>query len=208
MQPEYQIKTEAELEARLGTPMEFVRAKIQTRIDDAMRQFVERSPLVLVSTMDSDGLLDVSPKGDPAGFIQITSEGDLLIPERPGNRLAMGFRNILANGRIGLLFVVPNQRETLRVKGIATLHTDPDLLEGMTVNGKPALMYTRVKVSACFVHCGKAMIRSKLWQPDSWGDNKVSLGARAFAALGGELTSERVQETERRLDQSYKDALY
>ena len=106
--------------------------------------------------------------------------GDLLIPERPGNRLTFGFRNILRNGAIGLLFVVPNQRETLRVKGIASLHADPEVLAGMAVNGKPALLYTHVEVRECFFHCGKALIRSGLWWPESWDGDRGSIAAPGF----------------------------
>jgi uncharacterized protein len=202
------ITTEAELEALLGEPMEFVRMKVCDRVDDAMRTFIEHSPVVFVSTIDEHGHVDVSPKGDPAGFVQVDDRGDLLIPERLGNRLTFGFRNILRNQEIGLLFVVPTERETLRVKGRATLHHDPGVLETMAVGGKPALMYTRVRVQECFFHCGKALIRSTLWQPDTRGEPTRSLGARGFAALAGEPDQETVAAVSRQLEQSYCDELY
>jgi uncharacterized protein len=202
------ITTETEIETLLGEPMEFVRMKVRDRLDDAMTTFIGHSPLAFISTIDEHGHVDVSPKGDPPGFVQVDERGDLLIPERLGNRLTFGFRNILRNGEIGLLFVVPTERETLRVKGRATLHHDPDLLETMAVGGKPALLYTRVRVQECFFHCGKALIRSKLWQPDTWGEPKRSLGARGFAALAGEPDEATVAATSRRLEQSYCDDLY
>jgi uncharacterized protein len=202
------ITTEAEMEALLGAPMEFVRMKVRDRLDDAMTTFIDHSPLAFISTIDEHGRVDVSPKGDPPGFVQVDDRGDLLIPERLGNRLTFGFRNILRNQEIGLLFVVPTERETLRVKGRAALHHDPDVLEGMAVGGKPALLYTRVRVQECFFHCGKALIRSKLWQPDTWGEPTRSLGARGFAALAGEPDETTVAAISQRLEQSYCDELY
>ncbi len=209
MQDEYRIHDEAGIEAVLGEPMEFVRAKVVTQLDPAMLEFIARAPLVFVSTIDANGHVDVSPKGDPGGFVQAPDSHTLLLPERPGNRLTFGFRNILRNGEIGLIFVVPRQRETLRIKGRATLHRDPEMLESMTVGGKPALMYTRVEIAECFFHCGKALIRSKLWQPDAWDDYAGSLGARSFASsLSGSADDEAVQATQERLDSAYRDELY
>ena len=208
MNNNYHIESEADLEAILGEPMDFVRVKIARQLDDIMKEFVARSPLVFLSTIDSEGRVDISPKGDPCGFVHVDDAGDLLIPERPGNKLAFGFRNILRNGEIGLIFVVPNQRETLRVKGRATLHADPNVLDQMKVNGIPALMYTRVEVTECFVHCGKALIRSRLWSPEQWDGATESLGARQFASLSGNNSEEAVRATEARLDESYKKELY
>ena len=206
MDSPYRINKEEDLQAVIGEPMEFVRVKIQQQLDDIMKEFVSRAPLLFVSTIDENGHVDISPKGDPAGFV-VADDNDLLIPERPGNKLTFGFRNILRNGEIGLIFLIPRQRETLRVKGIATLHHDPEILERMQVNGKPALMYTRVAVKECFFHCGKALIRSRLWQPDHWDNVEESIGARGFAALsgGGE---EAVRATEERLEESYTRELY
>ncbi|NND67372.1 MAG: pyridoxamine 5'-phosphate oxidase family protein [Halioglobus sp.] len=207
MPTDHGINSVADLESVLGEPFEEIKLKIRSDLDDIMQEFIADSPLVFVSTLDESGLPDISPKGDPAGFVQVDGNGDLLIPERPGNRLAMGFRNILENGRIGLIFVIPNQRETLRVKGRATLHADPNVLEEMTVNRKPALMYTRVTVEEAFFHCGKAMIRSKLWQPDKWGAGGAPPIARQFnAAIGGDEESEKNIQAER--EKNYEEELY
>ncbi len=204
---DYRIIDEQGLKAVIGAPMEFVRAKLCMELNDAMKDFISRSPLIFVSTIDADGHLDISPKGDPAGFVMLDGSSTLLIPERPGNRLTFGFRNILRNGEIGLIFIVPNQRETLRVKGIASLHADPDALEGMAVGGKPALLYTRVEISECFFHCGKALIRSKLWQPEGWDADKRSVAARQFTAQP-QQSEEVVRQTEVMLERSYRDELY
>lgn len=201
------IEDEAQLRAVIGEPMEFVRAKVGSSLNQAMREFVRKSPLLFVSTIDEAGNPDVSPKGDPTGFVEVTGEGDLLIPERPGNRLTFGFNNILRNGRIGLIFVVPNQLETLRVKGTATLHHDAETLARMKVSGKPALLYTRVRVEECFFHCGKALVRSHLWQPDKWQEETRSIAAKQMMP-GATVDEERRKQTEGALARSYRDDLY
>jgi PPOX class probable FMN-dependent enzyme len=204
---EHAIISEAQLRAVIGEPMEFVRAKIATGLNTAMAAFVREAPLIFVSTVDEKGNLDVSPKGDPKGFVEIDDNGDLLIPERPGNKLTFGFLNILRNGRIGLIFVIPNQLETFRVKGRATLHNDPQVLERMQVAGKPALLYTRVHIEECFFHCGKALIRSHAWQPEHWREDKRSIAARQMAP-GKVPDEEGVRKTEAALERSYRDNLY
>ena len=208
MNNNFRVNTETELEAIIGAPMEFVRAKIANQLDAVMKEFIRQSPLIFVSTIDANGHVDVSPKGDPSGFVYINDAGNLLIPERPGNRLTFGFRNILRNGEIGLIFLVPHQRETLRIKGVATLHNDPDVLAQLQANGKPALMYTHVDVKECFFHCGKALIRSKLWQPQSWNTGKESLGARQFAESLGDGSEEALRKTEALMEKSYVEELY
>lgn len=209
MESRFVIKTESELEAVLGVPKEIVKAKVVAQLDDVMKEFIGRSPLVFISTIDAQGHVDVSPKGDPCGFVEIDPSGNLLIPDRPGNKLTFGFRNIIRNSEIGLIFVVPNQRETLRVKGVATLHNDPEVLEKLQANNKPALLCTYVEVKECFMHCGKALIRSNLWQPQAWDASEDSLGARQFAPLfGGGADEESVQKTQDLLEKAYTDELY
>jgi PPOX class probable FMN-dependent enzyme len=203
----HRITDEAALEAVLGVPPDFVKAKVLTRLNGAMKDFIRRAPIAFVSTIDEHGHPDVSPKGDPGGFIDLIDESNLLIPERPGNRLTFGFRNILRNGEIGLIFLVPNQRETLRVKGVATLHDDPEVLRRMQVAGKPALLYTHVEVQECFFHCGKALIRSRLWQPESWNAETRSIAARQLMSHD-EVDEATVRQTEASLDRAYADDLY
>jgi PPOX class probable FMN-dependent enzyme len=202
-----QINSEEMLEDVLGAPMEFVRGKVVSELNEAMKDFIAMAPLVFVATVDEDGLPDVSPKGDPAGFVEVVDDTTLLIPERPGNRLTFGFRNILRNGCIGLIFMAPHQRETLRVKGHATLHHDPDVQARMQVNGKPALLHTRVDVSECFFHCGKALIRSHMWQPEEWPEKARPVAARGFGTMM-QTDEASVAQTEKLLDQAYRDELY
>lgn len=151
-------------------------------IDEFAERFIEQSPFIVMSTSDEKGRLDASPKGDDPGFVVVSDSKTLLIPDRPGNKLAYGHQNILANPHIGLLFMIPRTRETLRVNGRAELSCDEALLEQLAARGKPAILAIKVAVEECFFHCGKSMIRSKLWSPEDWGDqHKVSFG-EMFAA--------------------------
>jgi PPOX class probable FMN-dependent enzyme len=207
MREKYMIQTEQELEDLFGQPSDLVKQKICTALDGPMREFIDRSPLLFISTEDAKGQADVSPKGDAAGFVTVDSLGRLQIPERPGNKLTFGFRNILRNPNIGLIFVVPNMRETLRLKGRATLTKDPDLLAQHSVNKKPALLCTTVEIDECFFHCGKAMIRSRVWQPDAWKRYESSLLVRQVAGLmkGDKAVEQAIEE---HLEASYRDNLY
>ena len=202
-----QIISVEELESVLGQPLDFIKEKVASELSEAMLEFIQDSPLIILSTIDSNGNIDSSPKGDAAGFVTVANKNRLLIPDRPGNKLAYGFRNILENPKIGLLFVMPNMRETLRVKGTATISNDPLLLEQLSAMGKPALLCTTVDIEECFFHCGKAMIRSKLWQADSWGDGKKSLMAKQFVQKmnGDENQEATFQEA---VEENYRDELY
>lgn len=208
MDDPFLIEDVAQLEAVVGAPHPFVRKKILPRLDELMIEFIGKSPLVFVATSDGAGSVDISPKGDPAGFVQVDAAGNLLVPERPGNQLTIGFRNILSNTGIGLIFVVPNQRETVRVKGRATLRRDPTQLKQMEVGGKPALLYTYIEVQECFVHCGKAMIRSQLWKPESWDTAARSIGGRQLASIVGARTDAELEASATRLEGLYRDQLY
>ena len=159
------IRDETQLRAVLGMPTDLVRAKVRDRLDHLTRQFVERSPFVLLATSAEDGSCDVSPRGDPPGFVRILDERTLLLPERPGNRLADSLRNVLSNDRVGLLFVIPGVGDTLRVNGRATLVTDEELLAESAVEGKAPRLGFLIEIDQVFTHCSKAFLRSALWDP-------------------------------------------
>ena len=160
------ITTEAELREVIGSSTPVVQSKISNRLNDLTRQFVERSPFMLLATSSTDGTCDVSPRGDPAGFVHILDEETLLIPERPGNKLADSLRNVLANPQVGLLFLIPGVGDTLRVNGRAALTTDPALLGPLAVEGKTPKLGLIVEIDEVFTHCSKAFIRSDLWNPE------------------------------------------
>jgi len=159
------ITTEAELRELIGSPQGLVVSKISPKLNDLTRQFVERSPFMCLATSAPDGSCDVSPRGDPAGFVRILDERTLLVPDRPGNRLADSLRNILANPHVGLLFFVPGVGDTFRVNGRATLVTDEELLAGSEIEGKPPKLGILVEIDECYTQCSKALIRSDLWNP-------------------------------------------
>ena len=138
-------------------------------IDDHCRAWIERSPFLILSTYSQSGQIDVAPKGDPQGAWQVLDENTIAIPDRPGNNRADTFQNILDNPRAGLLFMVPNRREVVRVSGGASLTRDPSLLETMTVSGKTPTLAIIVHVEEAMFHCGKAVVRSNLWSPEQWG---------------------------------------
>ena len=164
------IHDEAGLRSLLGEPSDLVRAKVRDRLDHLTRQFVERSPFVLLATSAPDGTCDVSPRGDPPGFVRILDERTLLLPERPGNRLADSFRNVLANPHAALLFVIPGIGDTLRVNGRATLVADEELLAPSTVEGKVPRVGFVIEVEEVFTHCSKAFLRAALWDPTRYVD--------------------------------------
>jgi hypothetical protein len=207
MSDPWRIETEAEVEEILGKPSDLVRTKIFDHVDEYAAAFLARSPLMMLATSDAEGRLDVSPKGDAPGFVLLEDERTLVVPERIGNRLAFGFRNILANPRVAMTFVVPGTTETLRVAGTATITRDPALLERLAAKGKPALLATRVSVEECFFHCGKAFIRSTLWKQETWPkDYRVNLGRQLAAKMGGgEDVADRIEEG---LVESYEKRLY
>ena len=198
------IETQEQLRSIFGEPKESVRQKVVDSLDDAMREFVQRSPLIFLSTSDEQGLPDVSPKGDAPGFVHIDDNGNLLIPDRPGNKLLMGFENILRSPKVGLIFVIPNTRETLRVKGVATLSNAPELLNRLSAKGKPAVLCTIVQVQECFFHCGKAMIRSGLWKPETWPEDEESLMVKSIA----KEFSLPEADVDLGLEDSYQNKLY
>jgi PPOX class probable FMN-dependent enzyme len=174
------IDDEAALRALLGEPSPVVAAKVADRLNATSRVFVERAPFVVLATSDAAGTCDVSPRGDPPGFVRILDERTLLIPDRPGNRLADSLRNILANPHVALLFVIPGIGDTFRVNGRATLTTDAALLAPCAVEGKPPALGILVDIDTAFTQCPKAFLRSQLWDPQRFV-------ARAELPTSGEL---------------------
>lgn len=169
----------------IGPENPAIRTKFYPALEETSSRFIRHSPLLLLSTVDGAGHPDVSPKGDGPGFVAIEDDRTLLIPERKGNKLIQGLQNILATGRVALVFLVPGTEETLRVHGRAELTRDPALLARLEERGQPALLAIRVHVEQVFFHCAKAFKRSKLWQPDTWPANlRVSFGGMFAKKLG------------------------
>jgi uncharacterized protein len=160
------IRDEPQLRAVIGSPVEVTVAKVAERLNDLTKQFIERSPFVCVGTATPGGGLDVSPRGDPAGFVRILDERTLLLPERPGNRLADTLTSLLSDPRIALLFLIPGVGDTFRVNGRAVIVDDPELLEASAVEGSVPRLGILVSIEEAYTQCSKALIRSDLWNPE------------------------------------------
>jgi PPOX class probable FMN-dependent enzyme len=160
------IRDEAALRDVIGQPTDIVKAKLSDRINELIRGFIERSPFVCVATARPDGGLDVSPRGDPPGFVRVLDEHTLLMPERPGNRLADTLTNLLHDPRIALLFLIPGVGDTFRVNGRAEIIDDPDLLADSAVHGRLPRLGLLITVQEAYTQCSKALIRSDLWNPE------------------------------------------
>lgn len=160
------IRDEAELRSVIGPPKPASLLKLADRLTPLSRQFVERSPFVCIATARPDGGLDVSPRGDPAGFVRVLDERTLLLPERPGNRIADTLTNLLADPRIALLFLIPGIGDTFRVGGEAQIVDDPELLAASAIAGKVPRVGILVSIHEAYTQCPKALIRSELWKAE------------------------------------------
>jgi hypothetical protein len=160
------IRDEQELREIIGNPTETVLSKLANHLNELTRRFIERSPYVCVATVAPDGGLDVSPRGDPAGFVRILDERTLLIPDRPGNRIADALTNLLADPRIALLFLIPGVGDTFRVNGHAVITDDTELLAPSAVEGRPPKLGLLIAIEQAYTQCSKASIRSDVWNPE------------------------------------------
>ena len=190
------ITTVEELRQILPQPRETTKLKILPELDEQATEFIETSPFVFLATVNKEGTVEVSPKGDEPGFTRIENARTLLIPERAGNNLAYGLQNILATGSIGLIFVRPRTGETLRVSGRAEVFDDAELLQQLGSEKRPALLAIRVHIDKCFFHCARSFLRAKLWEPESWGEAKrVSFGKVIAPKLGADgITAKQIDD--------------
>ena len=202
-----EITTVAELEAVVGTPLKPVAEKVRPSLDAIDRLWLEHSPLCLIGTSDAEGNLDVSPKGDPAGRLaHVIDAHTLAIAERPGNRRVDGYRNILTNPHVGLIFLVPGRGDTLRVNGRARLLRDAPYFDELVVEGHRPLLALEVAIDEVFYHCAKAFMRSKLWQPETWDHEAIPSTARISKALVNKDVP--LEELEKYYGPAYQEKLY
>ena len=189
-----------------GPPGERSLKKQLTRLDMHCRAFIARSPFLVIASSDPSGRCDASPKGDGPGFVRVVDDKTLLIPDRLGNNRVDTIGNLLARPGVGLIFFVPGLNETLRVNGRAQVTTDPALLDPLAVNGKVPRSGILVTAEEVYFHCGKALIRSDLWNPQK------QLTRAEFPSLGRILADQiggiSVEESERLTAESYKTRLY
>jgi uncharacterized protein len=198
----------AELRTHLGEPGMLAANKTIDFLDGNCRNFLSKSPFVVLSTSDSNGVCDSSPRGDAPGFVHILNDTCLVIPERPGNRRLDSIKNLLDNPHVGLLFMIPGLEETLRINGRASIIRDEDILEQMKVHDKRPLMGIAVEVFECFIHCGKAFKRSGLWNQATWAEKGDLPSAAKMVAEHAELPNYSEKEVAAALADSYKNRLY
>jgi len=173
----------------LGEPPPTVRDKEMPLLDAHCRRFIELSPIVFVGSAGADGKGDVTPRGDPPGFVTVLDDRTLLIPERLGNKRGDTLNNVLTHPNVGLIFLIPGVDETLRVNGRASVVDDPALLAPMTLNGKVPKLALRIDISDVFIHCGRALKRARLWDPTSVIDRK------SFASMAQMAHDQRRRDT-------------
>jgi uncharacterized protein len=187
-------------------PSERARLKVQGELDEHMRRFIALSPFVCVGSSSADGA-DVTPRGDQPGFVHVLDDHTLLIPDWPGNNRLDTLTNIEANPLVGLLFLIPGFSESLRVNGVAETSLDPALLERWTVNGRHPRSVLRVAVREAFLHCGKAILRSKLWEESAKVDRSAlpTYGQMLKDQINVRDTAEQIQAS---VEDGYKTRLY
>jgi len=181
--------------------------KEMPRLDEHCRRFIALSPFFCLGTMGGNGKADVSPRGDPPGFVKVLDDRTILIPDRPGNRRVDSMSNILSNPSVGLLFLVPGMEETLRLNGRASITRDPALLSDMAVDGKAPKLAIKVEIDEVFFHCGKALKRSRLW------DQATRIDRKTFPSMGQLIHDQRktgltVEALDKFVEDNYRNELY
>lgn len=203
-----EITDDAALTALLGVPTDAARDKERFALSDVDRDWLASSPFCMVATADAQGRCDVSPKGDPAGrLVHVLDDTTVAIAERPGNRRADGYRNILANPQVGLNFLIPGRGDTLRINGRARLVGEAPFFDEMVVKGHRPLLAIVVDIETVFFHCAKAFLRSGLWQPETW-DPEARVPRRAVLAQRLERPGDSIEELDAYYGPSYAERLY
>jgi PPOX class probable FMN-dependent enzyme len=201
-----EITSEAELAELVGPPAPRALTKERVRLHERDKEWLAASPFCLVATAGADGSCDVSPKGDPPGFTLVVDDTTIAIPDRPGNRRVDGFRNVLSNPHVGLLYLVPGRSETLRINGKARLVRQAPFFDQMTVKSHRPSFALLVEIEQIFFHCPKAFMRSSLWQPQSWDPDALPPHAQIVKSV--QHTEETLEELERYYGPEYARRLY
>jgi PPOX class probable FMN-dependent enzyme len=201
-----EITTADELTDLVGPPLPRVAEKVRSSLHPLDVAWLAESPFCLVATSSADGTCDVSPKGDPPGFTLVLDDTTIVVPDRPGNRRVDGFRNLLDNPHVGLIYLVPGRGDTLRINGRARLLRDAPFFDRMTVKGHRPKLAMLVDVEEVFYHCSKAFLRSRLWEAESWHPDAVPSRARIAKSL--ERPEDSMAELERYYGPSYATKLY
>ncbi len=194
------IDSTAELRTVYKPPAPRATQKVLDHLDIHCRDYIALSPLCVLSTASAHGQPDASPRGDPPGFVQVLDEKTLLLPDRPGNNQVDSLQNIVENPSVGLLFFVPGMNETLRVKGKAEIVIDEEALKPMQERGRAPLSGLKVTVEEAFLHCGRSLIRSRAWDPESRIDRSV------YPSYGQVLADQIAGASAKEIDASEEEA--
>lgn len=178
-----EVNTVEQLRAIVGEPDKYVANKVKDRLSPIHRDWLVHSPLGFVATTDAQGRVDVSPKGDPPGFVHVIDDSTIAIPERPGNKRVDGYQNVLERPHVGTLFLIPGRGDTLRINGSARILADADYFDAMAVKGKRPILALEIDVEEVFFHCAKAFLRSDAWDPSTWNPTAVPSVAQLAKAV-------------------------
>lgn len=209
--PEFSIRDEQSLRSLFAATHTLAAQKCLPSLDKHAQAFIRRSPFVCIGTQDLAGKADVSPRGDPVGFVKILDRHTLAIPDRPGNNRLDSLVNILANPTVGLLFIIPGFDDTLRVNGQASLVNDPEILGEMRVEDRVPKLAIVVRVTEVFMHCAKAFRRSQLWNPDHFQDRREMPSLSKIIldqTTGAPDDDDAMRKIDAALEDEYKATLY
>jgi uncharacterized protein len=195
-----------QLESIVGTPLPAAAGKVRHSLHELDRQWLAASSLCFVATSDAHGNLDVSPKGDPAGFTKVLDDTTIVLPERPGNRRADGFHNLLGDPHVGLVFLIPGRGDTLRINGRATIVADAPYFDDLVVKGHRPLLALEIAIDEVFSHCSKAFLRSEAWKPETW--NPAAAPRRAVIAQTLERPDDSLEQLDEYYGPSYAERIY
>jgi PPOX class probable FMN-dependent enzyme len=201
-----EVTTVAELRDIVGEPDHYVANKVKDRLSAMHRDWLAHSPLAFVATTDAQARVDVSPKGDPAGFVHVIDDRTFAIPDRTGNKRVDGYLNVLQRPHVGTLFVIPGRGDTLRINGRARILADADYFDAMAVQGKRPLLALEVAVEEVFFHCSKAFLRSDTWKPETWNPTALPSVAQLAKALRYDWTDTELEE--RYCEENIRKVLY
>ena len=203
---EHAVTSLDELVEIVGEPRPFLASKETDFLTPLLVEYISKSPFYLLATANAEGHCDVSPRGDPAGAVHVLDERTIVLPDRPGNKRVDSLKNILTNPHAGLLFMIPGVDETVRLNGRATISKDPDLLATLPMQGREPKLAIVLEIDEVYTHCARSILRSKLWEPDAWGDPDEVPTLAAIMAEQKNLTPP--DESEGKRNEEYRTRLY
>lgn len=188
-----EVRCAEELRSIVGHPVASAANKVKARLSDAQQDWLSHSPLGFIATTDADGRVDVSPKGDPPGFVHVIDDTTIAIPERPGNKRVDGYLNVLQRPRVGTVFLIPGRGDTLRINGTARIMADAPYFDAMIVDGKRPILALEIDVDEVFFHCAKAFLRSDAWKPETWDPTAVPTVVQLAKAYKPEMSDQQLE---------------